>query len=301
MSDASSVSSVESAAAPSLAEILLEARKHQKAASDLLKQVAAATKGLKAPKKKAASGEKKPRKTSDGQRRWQAFQKFIWDELKAENPAVPFKEAMQAAGPRWTAGSPNTEEDQAAFEAWLEENPIPSAEEAAEAKEAKAAEAAAEKERKKAEREAAKAEKAAATKAAKAAAKDAVAKPVKTVAAPAKASPAAAAAKAVAKAAPKPTAGATTPAKKPATAAAPAAPKKAPKGLPDGDHVIEGVACTVVSNHVFKADDCSPIGVLSTVTGKLDKSAKALAACDALMAADAEQDGGAISELDNEE
>jgi colicin import membrane protein len=176
MSDSSSVSSA-SSAEPSLAELLKAAREHQKAAGDILKKVAGAAKGLKAPKKKAASGEKKPRKTSDGQRRWQAFQKFIWDELKAENPAAPFKEAMKAAGPRWHAGSPLSEEDQAAFEAWLEENPIPSAEEAADAKEAKAAEAAAEKERKKAEREAAKAEKAAATKAAKAAAVKAAAAP----------------------------------------------------------------------------------------------------------------------------
>ena len=294
MSDASSVSSA-SSAEPSLADLLKQAREHQKAASDLLKQVAGAAKGLKAPKKKADSGEKKPRKTSDGQRRWQAFQKFIWDELKTENPAVPFKEAMKAAGPRWAAGNPISEEDQAAFEAWLEENPIPSAEEAAEAKEAKAADAAAEKERKKAEREAEKAEKAAATKAAKA-------EKVKATkaAAPAKASPAAAAAKAVEKAAPKPVAP-TTPAKKPAAAAASAAPKKATsKGLPDGDHVIDGVNCTVVRNHVFNAEDCSAIGVLNPATGKLDKSAKAIAACDALMAAE-EENGGAISELDRED
>ena len=316
MSDSSSVSSASTAAAPSLAELLAEARQHQKAASDLLKQVAAAAKGLKAPKKKAVDGEKKPRKTSDGQRRWQAFQKFIWDDLKAENPAVPFKAAMQAAGPRWAAGNPISEEDQAAFEAWLEANPIPSVEEAAEAKEAKAAEAAAEKERKKAEREAAKAEKAAATKAAKAAAKDATAKdatakPAKAavakaaVAKPAKgatakASPAAAAASAIAKAAPKPAAPA-TPAKKAASAApAPGAPKKASKGLPDGDHVIDGVNCTVVRNHVFNAEDCSAIGVLNASTGKLDKSAKALAACDAIMAEE-EENGGAISELDRED
>ena len=301
MSDNSSVSSASTAAstaAPTLAELLAEARLHQKAASDLLKQVAAAAKGLKAPKQKAAAGEKKPRKTSDGQRKWQAFQKFIWDELKEENPAVAFKEAMQAAGPRWAAGNPATEEDQAAFEAWLEANPIPSAEEAAEAKEAKAAEAAAEKEQKKAERDAAKAEKAAATKAAKAAAKPAAkpaVKPAVAKAAVAKASPAAAAAKAVAKAAPKPTATATTPAKK-----ATAAPKKAAsKGLEDGDHIIEGIACTVVSNHVFKADDCSAVGIISATTGNLDKSAKALAACNAIMAADADEEQCSV--LDDEE
>ena len=268
MSDSESVSSAASNAAPSISELIKQAREHQKAAAAILKEVEGAAKGMKVSKKKAASGEKKPRKTSDGQRKWQAFQKFVWDELKAENPAIPFKAAMQAAGPRWAAGNPISEEDQAAFEAWLEENPIPSAEEAADAREAKDAAAAEEKLRKKAEREAEKAEKAATAKAAKA-------EKVKAAkaAAPAKASPAAAAAKAVAKVAPKPAAPVKT-----------AAPVKANKGLADGDHTVEGVACTVVSNHVFKADDCSAIGVISPLTGKLDKSAKAIAACNALMA-----------------
>ena len=70
-------------------------------------------------KKTQSIARSKECKTSDRQRRWQAFQKFIWDDLKTKNPAVPFKEAMQAAGPRWAAGNPISEEDQAAFEAWL--------------------------------------------------------------------------------------------------------------------------------------------------------------------------------------
>lgn len=170
--------------------MLHQVREHQKAAADLLKQAAAAAKGAKAPRKKAAgaAGEKKPRKTSDGQRRWQHFQKFVWEQLKEENAAVPFKEAMSAAGSRWEKGNPISEEDQAAFEAYCEENPIPTAEEQAEAKMAKDAATAEAKAAKKAEREAPKAPKtakatpAAATAAAKPKAAAPATKP-KTVAA----------------------------------------------------------------------------------------------------------------------
>jgi hypothetical protein len=159
MSDSESVSSsASSVAAPSPAETVKEIRKQLKAASDLLKQLAAATKGLKAPKKKAASAA--PRKSSEGMRKWQAFQKFVWDQLKEDNPAAPFKEAMKTAGARWEKGEPISSKDKRRFAAWLEEHPIPTAEEALEAAAAKKAAAEKEKAEKKAKREAEKAAKA---------------------------------------------------------------------------------------------------------------------------------------------
>ena len=190
------------------------------AATDTLKQLTAATKGLKAPKKKVKGASATPRKTSDGQRKWQAFQKFVWAMLKEDNPTTAFKEAMKAAGPRWEKGEPNSSDDKEAFEAWLLENPIPSAEEAAEARTVKAKEAEEVKAQKKAERDAKKAEttkaKATKAKAAKAAPKKKAAASDSESESESEAETAAAAAK------PK------TPAKKVPTAkAAPGAPKKA--------------------------------------------------------------------------
>ncbi len=189
MSDSESISSTSSAStagAPTLAELLKEAREFHKKAEALLKEAAKAAKGVKVKSKKPA-GEKKPRKISEGQLKWRAFQKFVWDELKEENPATPFKEAMKAAGPRWNKGTPE-EDDAARFEAWLEENPLPSPEEAMEERASKLEEEKMEKEAKKAAREKAKAdkakEKAKATKAEKPAAAAKTATPAK--AAPAK-------------------------------------------------------------------------------------------------------------------
>ena len=159
MSDSESVSSsASSIAAPTPAEMVKEIRQQLKAAADHLKQLAAATKGLKAPKKKAASSA--PRKPSDGMLKWQAFQKFVWSQLKEDNPAAPFKEAMKTAGERWEKGEPISSKDKRRFTAWLEENPIPTAEEALVAAAEKKAAAEQEKEEKKAAREAEKARKA---------------------------------------------------------------------------------------------------------------------------------------------
>lgn len=292
MSDSASVSSAASAATaePTLADLLKQARDHQKAAADLLKQVSVAAKGMKAPRKKAADGDKKPRKTSDGQRRWQHFQKFVWAELREENAAAPFKEAMSVAGTRWDKGNPITEEDQAAFEAYCEENPIPTAEEAADAKAEKEVAALEAKEAKKAEREAEKARKVKEKTATRAAA-----------APKAKATPATAAKAAVAAAAPKPAAkpvaapkaGAAAGAGGGAAAKALPMPKaapapKAPKVLEDGEHEIDGKSCLVQAGHVFDVTTGLPVGIINAKTGKLDKTAAAIKACEAYQAADAE-------------
>ena len=186
MSDSESVSSTSSAstaAAPTLVELLKEAREFHKKAEALLKEASKAAKGVKVKTKKPA-GEKKPRKISEGQLKWQAFQKFVWDELKEENPATPFKEAMKAAGPRWSKGAPAEEDDATRFEEWLEENPIPSPEEAMEARASKLEAEKEEKEKKKVDRAKAKADKT--KEKAKPAAKAAPAAPKK----PAKAAPA---------------------------------------------------------------------------------------------------------------
>ncbi len=282
MSDSSSVSSA-SSTETTLSELLKDFRKVAKKQQELTKRIASMTKGMKPRAKKAATGEKKaPRKSSDGQRRWRHFQKFVWAQLKEENAAAPFKDAMAEAGTRWDKGNPITEEDQAAFEAWCEENPVPTAEEAAAAKEEKDAEAAAKKQAAKEKREAAKAEKAAATKEKKASTK---------------ATPSAAAKAAVAAAAPKPSAkkaaagagGAAAGAGggKALVPAASPAPKAAPKSkmLEDGEHVIEGKQCSVISGHVWEEATGSALGVINPTTGKLDKTAKAIKACDDFMAA----------------
>ncbi len=227
MSDSESVSSASTAAAPTLAELLKEARNFHKKAEGLLKEAAKAAKGVKVAKKKPA-GEKKPRKVSEGQLKWQAFQKFVWAELKEENPATPFKEAMKAAGPRWNKGAPADEDDAARFEEWLEENPIPTPEEAMEAREAKLKEEAEEKERKKEERAKEKERKA------KEKAKTAKAAP-KTPAKPTKPASAAAPKKAAKAAAASDSESEEEKSVKKPTKAAPKAPKKAAAAASDSE------------------------------------------------------------------
>ena len=112
---------------PTLANLLKQARKHQREAEKVQREMVKATKGIKV--KKHLSDVKQPRKTSDGQRRWQAFQRFIWAKMQKTNPNVTFKNAISASGPLWAAGNPK-EEVAAEFEEYLKENPIPSAEEA---------------------------------------------------------------------------------------------------------------------------------------------------------------------------
>ena len=216
-SDNESVSSATSAsAAPvTIAEMLAEAREHQKKADDLMKQAEKLAKKAKVKTPKAA-GEKKPRKTSEGQRKWQSFQKFVWDELKEENPAAPYKEAMQAAGPRWTGGEPVSQKDKDAFEAWLAANPIPSEEARAAAKEEKTAATKAARDAKKAEKTASKKAAAASKKAGGAASAAATDAETSAVESASEAEPVSKKGKATAAAA----------------AATPAAAKKAPKKAP---------------------------------------------------------------------
>ncbi len=99
------------------ADLMAELIANQKKADALLKRIEKMAKKVKV---KSGVKEKKPRKSSEGQVRWQQFQKFVWDELKGENAAAPYKEAMRAAGPRWSAGEPVSEEDKVAFREWLE-------------------------------------------------------------------------------------------------------------------------------------------------------------------------------------
>jgi hypothetical protein len=98
------------------ADLMAELIANQKKADALLKRIEKMSKKMKVKTVK----EKKPRKSSEGQVRWQQFQKFVWDELKGENAAAPYKEAMRAAGPRWSGGEPVSEEDKVAFREWLE-------------------------------------------------------------------------------------------------------------------------------------------------------------------------------------
>jgi hypothetical protein len=126
--------------APTLANILKQARLHQSESRNLMRQITESSKGMKAPARKASSAAAAPRKPSDGQRRWQAFQKFFHAKLQKTNPNVTFKNAMAAAGPFWSAGKP-TEEYAEEFEKYLEENPILSAENELAARTSKANEA----------------------------------------------------------------------------------------------------------------------------------------------------------------
>ena len=105
----------------------------------LLKEAEKMSKKVKVRARKPA-GEKKPRKMSEGQLRWQAFQKFVWAEMKKENPTTIYKEAMRTAGEWKKEGYLNeSSKSLAKFEAWLKENPIPTEEERQEAKQKAAA------------------------------------------------------------------------------------------------------------------------------------------------------------------
>jgi hypothetical protein len=309
MSDSESVSSASTAAAPTLAELLKEARNFHKKAEGLLKEAAKAAKGVKVAKKKPA-GEKKARKVSEGQLKWRAFQKFVWAGMKEENPATPFKEAMKAAGPRWNKGEPE-EDDSARFEEWLEENPILSPEEAMAEREEKLEAEKAEKADKERKKEEAKATKTKAAKAAKAAPKT-PAKPTKpaATAAPKKAAkavvssdseseeekpkpkPAKVVAKALKKAAAaasdseseeeapkKPAAKKLPVASKAAAAPAPkAAPKKSKKAEPeapaDEDDLptveVAGVSYLRVNNNAYDKDSLAYAGRISADGSSID-------------------------------
>ncbi len=136
MSDTESVSS---ASSPNLADMLNEIRDNHKKMDTLLKEAEKMSKKVKVRARKPA-GEKKPRKMSEGQLRWQAFQKFVWAEMKKENPTTIYKEAMRTAGEWKKEGYLNEgSKSLAKFEAWLKENPIPTEEERQEAKQKAAA------------------------------------------------------------------------------------------------------------------------------------------------------------------
>lgn len=119
-----------------IASMLAQVREHHKKVDEILKQAEKMAKKVKVKAK--STKEKTPRKTSEGQRRWQSFQKFVWDQLKETNAAAPYKAAMQAAGPRWSGGEPVSEEDKVAFTEWLKANPVPTEEERVAAKAAAA-------------------------------------------------------------------------------------------------------------------------------------------------------------------
>lgn len=116
MSDSESVVSNKEQS-ETFADLMAELIANQKKADALLKRIEKMAKKVKV---KSGVKEKKPRKSSEGQVRWQQFQKFVWDELKGENAAAPYKEAMRAAGPRWSNGEPVSEEDKVAFRDWME-------------------------------------------------------------------------------------------------------------------------------------------------------------------------------------
>ena len=75
--------------------------------------------------------------------RWQDFQQFVWEEMKAADPATPFHTAVDAAIPRFHLNQPVAEADRAAFSEWLSARAAapaaaPAAAEAAAAAEAEA-------------------------------------------------------------------------------------------------------------------------------------------------------------------
>jgi hypothetical protein len=139
MSDAESVSSA--ASSPNLVDMLSEVRDYHKKMDTLLKDAEKMSKKVKVRARKPA-GEKKPRKMSEGQLRWQAFQKYVWAEMKKENPTTIYKEAMRTAGEWKKEGYlADGSKTLAKFEAWLKANPIPSEEERLAAKQEKASSA----------------------------------------------------------------------------------------------------------------------------------------------------------------
>ena len=139
MSDAESVSSA--ASSPNLVDMLSEVRDYHKKMDSLLKDAEKMSKKVKVKVRKPA-GEKKPRKMSEGQLRWQAFQKYVWAEMKKENPTTIYKEAMRTAGEWKKEGYlADGSKTLAKFETWLKANPIPSEEERLAAKQEKASSA----------------------------------------------------------------------------------------------------------------------------------------------------------------
>ncbi len=167
MSDNESISNSSAAEEINVHDIIAKIRDHHKRADELLKQTEKMMKKVKVKAPKSAA-DRKPRKASEGQKRWQAFQKYTWDQLKEENPATPYKEAMRVAGERKREGYLNEgSKTLAKFETWLKANPIPSDEERAAAKAAKdAAVKAARDAKKNAKKTAAKKQSASAAKAA---------------------------------------------------------------------------------------------------------------------------------------
>ena len=206
-------------------DIIAQIREHHKRADELLKQTEKMMKKVKVKAPKSAA-DRKPRKASEGQKRWRAFQSYIWEQLKADNPTTPYKEAMRVAGERKREGHLNEgSKTLAKFETWLKANPIPSDEERAAAKAAKDAAAKAARDAKKAAKKtAAKKQSALASKAAAAAetdagTTDAEAAPAKANAAPKSKKAAAAATTASESEAPVAPAAKAAPKKKPAAAA----------------------------------------------------------------------------------
>ena len=139
MSDNESVSHTSAAEEINVHDIIGQIRDHHKRAEELLKQTEKMLKKVKVKAPKSAA-DRKPRKASEGQKRWRAFQSYIWELLKADNPTTPYKEAMRVAGERKREGYLNEgSKTLAKFETWLKANPIPSDEERAAAKAAKEA------------------------------------------------------------------------------------------------------------------------------------------------------------------
>ena len=174
MSDNESVSHTSAAEEVNVHDIIAQIRDHHKRADELLKQTEKMMKKVKVKAPKSAA-DRKPRKASEGQKRWRAFQSYIWEQLKADNPTTPYKEAMRVAGERKREGHLNEgSKTLAKFETWLKANPIPSDEERAAAKAAKEAAAKAARDAKKAAKKtAAKKQTASAAKAAAATETDA--------------------------------------------------------------------------------------------------------------------------------
>ncbi len=195
MSDNESISNSSAAEEINVHDIIAKIRDHHKRADELLKQTEKMMKKVKVKAPKSAA-DRKPRKASEGQKRWRAFQSYIWELLKADNPTTPYKEAMRVAGERKREGYLNDgSKTLAKFETWLKANPIPSDEERAAAKAAKDAAAKAAREAKKnAKKTAAKKQSASAAKAAASAETDLGTTDAESAPA-AKAKPAAAAAK----------------------------------------------------------------------------------------------------------
>ncbi len=234
MSDNESISHTSAAEEINVHDIITQIRDHHKRADELLKQTEKMLKKVKVKTPKSAA-DRKPRKASEGQKRWRAFQSYIWELLKADNPTTPYKEAMRVAGERKREGYlADGSKTLAKFETWLKANPIPSDEERAAAKAKKDAAAKAAREAKKnAKKTAAKKQSASAAKAAEAAETDAGTTDAEPAAAakPATAKPAAKGKKSAAAATDATSASEaeppSTPAKTKKAPAAAAAPKKA--------------------------------------------------------------------------